>query len=382
MNNKKQLLRYYNELNDVEKKSLETQLNNIDFDFMNKLYINSFIDEEFFPSNITPLKIINENHENEIIGRNLVNEGSYAICLLAGGLASRLGLNRSKGCLKLNVKGKSISLFELLINQLKEANAIIRLYIMTNKENNKDITDFFEENNYFNYNKEYIKIFIQDELPILDTKGKLLLKTKSEILTGPNGNGNVFKALKDNNLIKDMIDNNIKYVLFSTIDNPILNIVDYNFIGTTIKNNYSLSSKTVPKTSIEDLEWVFCKYNDKPTILPFKFISLGMFDLKDDSNNYIYRQKNIVNHLISIDNIEKFSNINFKYHRAYKKNNYLDENGVLTNTDKPNSFKFEQFIFDAFSYAKDMLLYQVSNEYFKPIKVKEDIKIVEDILNK
>ena len=58
----------------------------------------------------------------------------------------------------------------------------------------------------------------------------------------------------------------------------------------------------------------------------------------------------------------------------YKNNKFLDDDGKLTTTDDKNSFKFEKFIFDAFYYADDMLLYRVNKEDFCPIKEKEDIE--------
>ena len=44
---------------------------------------------------------------------------------------------------------------------------------------------------------------------IVDTNGKIVLKNKHEILMGPNGNGDVYKALLRNGLIDDMKKNNI-----------------------------------------------------------------------------------------------------------------------------------------------------------------------------
>ena len=80
--------------------------------------------------------------------------------------------------------------------------------------------------------------------------------------------------------------------------------------------------------------------------------------------------------------IEKFSNIKLKYHRAYKKNSFIDENDTIIVPDSPNTFKFERFIFDAFEFADDMLLYRIPKEKFMPIKVIDDIKKVEEYFNK
>ena len=384
--NQNQLLRYYDELTKEEKQQLDSQIKKIDFELMNKLYEDSFKNEIIDINNISPLKIIDstEKEENLKTGKEIVKNGEYAVLLMAGGLGSRLGIEGPKGCLKLNIKGKLISLFEIIINQLKKANeennTVIKLYIMTSQNNNKQTIEFFEENNYFNYSKDKIIMFIQNELPILDVDGKMVLKNKSEVLFGPNGNGDVFDSLKQNHLIEDMKQSNIKYVSFLTIDNPLNEVVDYNFIGATINNNYGLSSKTRTKKSDEEKGWVFLKYNGKPFMLPAEYATKEITNIKQNGD-YVYREKNNAYHLISIENIENFSNQKLKYHRAYKKNSYLDEDGNIIKPERPNSFKFEKFIFDAFMYADDMLLYRIKDEEFIAIKVIEDIKKIEEILN-
>lgn len=77
----------------------------------------------------------------------------------------------------------------------------------------------------------------------------------------------------------------------------------------------------------------------------------------------------MLSHLMNIDAIEKIKNVELKYHRAFKKNAFVNSEGVKQVPDKPNTFKFENFIFDAFSYFDDMLLLRVDeNEEFAPIK--------------
>lgn len=310
-----------------------------------KLYKKSFKDPKFNLKKLKELKVIKENNLYYKKGVELVKNGFYGVVILAGGNGSRLGFNGPKGCMELNIFGKFISFFEIYISQLKKYN--IPVYIMTSTLNNEVITKYFEEKNYFNYKKENIKFFVQTNLPILDIKGNVLNQI------GPSGNGDVFASLKRNNLIKDIKKRNLKYLLFVNIDNILNNLVDFNFIGTTISNNYNLASKT-KKTGVK--EWVFCKYKKHPIMLPD--INLTS-ELK---KKYFY--KNISYHLISTDLIEKFSNKKLPFHRAFKKTIYEGK--------KIDSFKFEKFIFDAFKYSKDMLLYE-TNEPFYPIKRVEDI---------
>lgn len=384
--NQEQVLRFYDSLNKDERDSLDKQLESIDLELVNEIYKKSYTDEKIDISKISCLNIIKKNNisEDKILGETLVKNNQYAIVIMAGGFGSRLGLNKPKGCLELQLREKKISLFELFINELKEANkkydSNIPLYIMTSTSNNKETIDYFEQNNYFAY-KDNIKLFTQENFPILDVNGKLVLKNKHEILMGPNGNGDVFASLKRNNIINDMKKNNIKYVLFSTIDNVLSNLVDVQFIGTCLKNKYGLASKTIMKKNEEAKDWVFCKYNNRPYMLQSHYIDKEITNAKDKNEEYIYREKNITYHLVSMENVELFANKELRYHRAHKNNKYLNEKGNLIKTKKKNSFKFEKFIFDAFYYADDMLLYRIDEKEFCPIKEKVDIDKAINILN-
>ena len=368
---------------------IEEYLNNnkieYDLDMMKRLYVNSYTDEECDITKISPLPIVNKNNDYTELGEEVIRNNQYGIVLLAGGNASRLGVDIPKGCFKLHIHDKEISIFETYINQLKETynkyNIYINLYIMTNDENNDEIVKFFGNNNYFNYPKDKIHFFVQDNLPILDTDGNLLLKDKDTLLVGPNGNGNVFKALDKSNLLNNMITNNIKYVLFVTIDNVMNKLVDINMLGNMINGNYPVATKTISKKDENEKDWIFCKYDNKPSMLQTDYITNDITNTKVN-DDYVYREKNITYHIIEISEIEKYSKINLKYHRNWKRYNYMDETGNIVIPDNNNVFKFEQYIFDAFSYSDNMLLYRVNDDEFKPIKNEDDIQIVENILNK
>lgn len=384
--NHKDMIEHLKTLNVNEQKCLSNELKSIDLKLMKKLFVNSYIDEELDINKISDLRIISKINKDEEkiynnIGKKIIVNNNYGIVIMAGGNASRLGLDIPKGLVEINCDGIKKSLFEIYIDKLKniylKENIYINVYIMVNSENEIIIKKHFEEKNYFNYPKDKINFFIQKNLPLIGLDGKLLLKDKNHLWLVPNGNGNVFESLKINNLIKDMEDKNIKYLLFTGIDNPMLNLVDYNFLGCTIANNYKLSSKTIYKSNILDLDWIFCKYNGKPFMLDDRYIKY-FNNLKNINGDYCYREKNIIYHLIHIDYVKKFSRVKLKYHRAYKEYSCLNKSGMKEQT---KSFKFEQFIYDAFYYAKDMLLYRTNELEFCPIKRKEDILKVELLLN-
>ena len=74
-------------------------------------------------------------------------------------------------------------------------------------------------------------------------------------------------------------------------------------------------------------------------------------------------------HLFSLRAVKKLSKVNLPYHRAFRKNAFVNDEGMKQVPDKANVYKFEQFIFDSFSYFDDIALLRVNtNEEFSPIK--------------
>ena len=136
-----------------------------------------------------------------------------------------------------------------------------------------------------------------------------------------------------------------------------------------IKNKYQIASKSIFKEDPLEKTAVYCKKYNKPAILDYDNIDLKLSMSKYKNGMYKYREANMLSHLMSIEAVKKVSNITLPYHRAFKKNAFVNSEGVKEVPSKPNSFKFENFIFDAFSYFDDMLLLRVNaNEEFAPIK--------------
>ena len=93
-----------------------------------------------------------------------------------------------------------------------------------------------------------------------------------------------------------------------------------------------------------------------------KTIELGV----QSANDYILKRAGRGH---TFDDVKKVSKLQLPYHRAFKKNTFVNAEGVKQVPEKPNTFKFEKFIFDAFSEFDDMLLLRVNpNEEFAPIK--------------
>ena len=204
--NQEHIVKLLEKLNAEEKDELIEQINHIDFQQVKELYDNTKKSIEIKENKIEPLKYCdksklakNEKEELDNLGESIIRSGKYAVVTMAGGQGTRLGHQGPKGTFKLDVYGKGKYLFEILCENLKEANrkynTTIPWYIMTSKENNKETVEFLEKNNYFGYDKNNVIIFTQGELPLVDEEGKILIDKNMKIKEASDGNGGTYFSL-------------------------------------------------------------------------------------------------------------------------------------------------------------------------------------------
>ena len=374
------LLSFYDELSPLEKDYLLNQIENIDFDNLFTLYENSMKDDNISLKDISGINHYEKNKLSDTqieyytkIGENIISSSHLAVVTMAGGQGTRLGYKGPKGTYMLDLEPDKKSLFQIMCEDIKRSNekynVVIPWYIMTSEENDFATKTFFEDNNYFNYPKDKITFFKQGKLPIITIDKKLILQELYMIKEASNGNGNVFSSMKNQNIFDNMKENNIKWISFGGIDNILLKNVDPLFLGLTIDNNYEIASKSIFKKGALEKTAVYCKKYGKPSILDYDLIDLELSELKDENGLFVYREANILSHLMSFDAALKVSDFDLKYHRAFKKNAFVNDEGMKQIPDFPNSFKFENFIFDGFEFFDDMLLLRVNeNDEFAPIK--------------
>ncbi len=288
------------------------------------------------------------------------------------------GHNGPKGTFRLDVYGKGKYLFEILAENLKEANrkyeVIIPWYIMTSKENNEETVSFLEKNNYFGYDKKSVIIFTQSELPLVDTEGKLLMNKEKKIKEASDGNGGTYSSLRRSGCLADMKERGIKWIFIGGVDNVLLKMVDVTLLGMAIKQNVQIASKSVVKANPHEKVGVFCKMNGHPKVIEYAELPEKMAEEVDQDGELKYGESHIMCNLYTIDAIEKVSKEHLMYHCAFKKNSYIDEKGREVIPEKPNSYKFESFIFDAFEFFDDIAILRGKREDdFAPVKNKDGV---------
>ena len=372
-------------LDETKKQELIEQINKIDFHQMMELYQNTKKEIEFKESKIKPVpyldkaKLTKEQREEfDKLGEEVVKNNQYAVVTMAGGQGTRLGHTGPKGTFKLDVYGKGKYLFEILADNLQEANkkygVVINWYIMTSKENNADTVEFLEKNNYFGYDKNKVIIFKQSELPLVDTEGKFLINKEYKIKEASDGNGGTYSSLRASGCLADMKEKGIKWVFIGSVDNALLKMIDVTLLGMAVKKGVQIASKSVAKANPQERVGVFGKMNNHPKVIEYTELPKKMAEEVDSDGELKFGESHIMCNLYTIDAIEKISKEPLIYHTAFKKNSYIDENGKEVIPTEPNSYKFESFIFDAFEFFDDIAILRGKREDdFAPVKNKEGV---------
>ena len=372
-------------LDETKKQELIEQINKIDFHQMMELYQNTKKEIKFKEGKIEPVPYLDkakltedQREEFDKLGEEIVKNNQYAVVTMAGGQGTRLGHTGPKGTFKLDVYGKGKYLFEILADNLQEANkkygVVINWYIMTSKENNADTVEFLEKNNYFGYDKNKVIIFKQSELPLVDTEGKFLINKEYKIKEASDGNGGTYSSLRASGCLADMKEKGIKWVFIGSVDNALLKMIDVTLLGMAIKKGVQIASKSVAKANPQERVGVFCKMNNHPKVIEYTELPKKMAEEVDSDGELKFGESHIMCNLYTIDAIEKISKEPLIYHTAFKKNSYIDENGKEVIPTEPNSYKFESFIFDAFEFFDDIAILRGKREDdFAPVKNREGV---------
>lgn len=384
-NNQSHLLEYFDELNDDQKEHLLEQISEIDFDLI-KLIENADTPDE--RGVITPLdaevsiKEIEENADKfRAKGVEAIKEGKVAALLLAGGMGTRLGSDKPKGMYNIG-ETKDVFIFEMLIRNLMdvvdEVGVWVPLYIMTSEKNDKDTREFFEEKNYFGYNKDYVKFFKQEMAPACDFDGKIYLERKDRISTSPNGNGGWFISFNKAGLLEEAKAKGIEYINLFAVDNVCQRMVDPLFVGAMLDGGYVSASKVVSKAAPEEKVGVLCLEDGKPSIVEYYELTEEMRYETLPDGSLAYKDGVILNYLFSIKALEENMNNNLVTHVVKKKIECLDENGNAKKPETENGYKFETLVLDMIHDMDNCLAYEVVREKeFAPIKNKTGVDSVD-----
>merc|ERR1712010_44011 len=277
-----------------------------------------------------------------------ISKGKVGILLLAGGQGTRLGTSYPKGMYNVGLPSKK-TLFQLQaerirsLQQLAEARTgragKIAWYIMTSASTVKPTSDFFEQNNYFGLDAENVFIFQQGTLPCFTFEGKIILGEKGALSRAPDGNGGLYRDLRNEGVLADMKLKGIKFIQLYCVDNVLVKVGDPVFMGYCLSKEAECANKVVRKGFPTEAVGNICIH-----FFTFEFLERVVM-LNEDS---------------------------LQHHVAKKKIPFVDASGSMVKPEKPNGIKMEKFVFDVFQFAKNFVVWEcLRDEEFAPLKNAE-----------
>lgn len=379
------LLKYWDDLTEEERRNFLNQFSSINFEESIKLFHRAQesvdddvakLDERMQPippelfgsERETPEDILEEYQE---IGLEEIANGHVAVLVLAGGQATRLGVPYPKGMYSVGLpSGKT--LFQIQAERIRRVSSLAKevtgklgkicWYIMTSGPTNAETAKYLEKHNYFGLNKNDVVLFEQHLLPCFDFEGKIILDEKNKVALAPEGNGGIYRALKDKGIIDNMKSKGIKYVHVHSVDNILVKVADPVFMGYCVKKQADCAAKVVSKDGPNEAVGVVCQVDGKFQVVEYSEITEATANLRNPDGSLVFSAGNICNHFFSTEFLEKIANEHeqqLKLHVAKKKIPYINEKGQKIKPGNPNGIKIEKFIFDVFEFSNKFVTWEV-----------------------
>lgn len=361
---------------------LVDQLDNMDWSCLDLIGQKEQARGQFGPLGAMELSEIQEKQEEfKAIGLEAIRAGKVGAILLAGGQGTRLGFDKAKGMYNIGVN-KELYIFEQLIRNLQkvtdEAGVYVPFYVMTSDKNDKDTREFFAEHDYFGYNKDYVKFFVQEMVPAVDFEGNVLVEAEDSLAMSPNGNGGWFSSLIKAGLGEDLKEKGVEWLNIFAVDNVLQQIADPVFVGATLQSGCVSGAKVVRKCDPYERVGALCLEDGKPSIIEYYELTPEMAEATNEAGSLLYGFGVILNYLFRVDKLMDIVNKQMPIHVVEKKVPYIDENGVAVKPETPNAYKFETLVVDMVYLMDDCLSFEVDREKeFAPVKNPTGVDSVE-----
>ena len=352
---------------------LEKQLEEMDWSNLDAIHNKEQKRGSFSPLGAMELSEIEANKDKyTAVGIDAIKHCKVGAILLAGGQGTRLGFDKAKGMYNIG-ETKELYIFEQLIANLKKvtsaADAWVPLYIMTSEKNDEQTREFFREHDFFGYNPDYVKFFVQEMVPAVDFEGNVLVEAEDSLAMSPNGNGGWFKSLIKAGYDADLKEKGVEWLNVFAVDNVLQQIADPVFVGATIESGCVSGAKVVRKVDPYERVGAMCLEDGKPSIVEYYELTPEMAEARDEKGTLLYGFGVILNYLFRVDKLLVIAEKSLPLHVVEKKVPYIDENGVAVKPETPNAYKFETLILDMVYMMDNCLSFEVDREKeFAPVK--------------
>lgn len=389
------LIKFWDELTDDERKQLHKDIDELNLGEVNSFFLRAtssleengaILDDRLEPvPDSTFMSICNTSQE--ILkgyteeGLRQISENRVGVLLMAGGQGTRLGFPHPKGMYDVGLPSKKslfkiqaerIQVLQRLASEFTGKSGYITWYIMTSEHTMEPTKTYFAEHKNFGLRDEDVVMFEQGSLPCYDFNGKIILDEKYKISKAPDGNGGLYRALRDQGILKHMQRRDVLYLHTHSVDNILIKVADPILIGYCVKQNADCAAKVVQKSHPSEAVGVVCMVDGKYQVVEYSEITSKTAEMRNSDGRLTFSAGNICNHYFTVSFLDKIASIyekQLKLHVAQKKIPFIDNSGKRSIPDKPNGIKIEKFVFDVFQFAENFVTVEVPrDEEFSALK--------------
>lgn len=320
-------------------------------------------------------------------GEEALRAGRVAAFTVAGGQGTRLGFDAPKGAFPVTpVRRKP--LFQVFAEKIRAAGIRygrpLHWFIMTSHANHAATEAFFAAHGFFGLDPQRVHFFRQGRMPAVDFEGRILLEGRDAIALSPDGHGGSLRALERSGSLDLMRDEGIDALSYFQVDNPLIRVIDPEFIGWHLLRGSEMSSKMVPKAYPEEKVGHFCVQDGKVVVIEYSDLPPALQRETDSAGRLRFIAGSIAIHILDREFIRRQACArpgleggdadpngrgSLPFHRADKKVATIDAEGRPVKPDRPNGVKFEMFVFDALPFARNPVVIETRRENdFSPVK--------------
>ncbi|XP_025420849.1 UDP-N-acetylhexosamine pyrophosphorylase [Sipha flava] len=389
------ILRFWDKLDEKEKKILLDDIHDINIPEVIEMFRRTVeniraeqqkLDDKMNPIPAELYGAVNRSPEElltkyEQIGLEQISQGRVGVLLMAGGQGTRLGVSYPKGMYDIGLPSHK-SLYRIQGERIRRLINIaskkygsckgLPWFIMTSEHTMEPTRKYFKENDFFGLNESKIVFFEQYMLPAFTFDGKIIMESTYKISKSPDGNGGIYKALRDRNVLDEIKKLGVQYLHAHSVDNILVKVADPIFIGYCITKNAECGAKVVEKAYPSEPLGVVCEVNGKFQVVEYSEITEKTAEKQNPDGRLTFSAGNICNHFFTTDFLTDIAhkyNSELKLHIAKKKISYVDGDGNVCKSEKPNGIKMEKFIFDVFEFCNRLAVWEVErNEEFSALK--------------
>ncbi len=373
------LLKFWGELSKQQQERLLQQIERLDPATLEALCIEFHKTIDTFSYSLEPVQDYFERGDPLDIsyGKQLLEKGLCGCILVAGGQGTRLKFDGPKGMYPVSLIRKK-TLFQLFAEKTvaagKQVGCRLPLAVMTSPANRAETVNYFAEHSNFGLHDDQLYFFSQGMLPLFDEHENLFLSSIDSVAEGADGNGSSLHHFVSSGLWDVWQTRGVEYVNYVLVDNPLADPFDANLFGFHARQNNQITVKACRRKDLSEKVGMPVKNRGHLEVIEYSEMPEEERLSVNADGIAKYPIANLSLFCFSMDPLKSLAERyqEMPLHKAHKAVKFIDDEGRPVEPKRPNSWKFERFIFDVLPFAQNVqILLFPRQECFSPLKNAE-----------